>query len=43
MTAIIASEEFFTARRYSRGSSFKSVSKASSVIPMIPFMGVRIS
>ena len=43
MTVIIASDDFWTARRYSRCSSSNSVSRASSVIPMIPFMGVRIS
>ena len=40
------SKEFadeLTVSKYSRCSAVSSVSRASSVIPMIPFMGVRIS
>ena len=38
-----ASVEIITASRYSRCSGVSSVSRASSVIPIIPFRGVRIS
>ena len=35
--------EAFTRSRYSRCSGVRAVCKASSVIPMIAFIGVRIS
>ena len=37
------SADDFTRVRYSCCSGSKSVSRASSVMPMMPFMGVRIS
>ena len=37
------SAEIFTMVRYSRCSELSSVSRARSVMPMIPFMGVRSS
>ena len=38
-----ASADDFTMPRYSRCSAVKSVSSANSVMPMMPFIGVRIS
>ncbi len=43
MTVSSESAEVFTRARYSRCRGVSSVSRASSVMPMIPFMGVRIS
>lgn len=43
MILIRESADVFMASLYSRCSRDKGVSKASSVIPYIPFMGVRIS
>ena len=38
-----ASDDCFTSDRYSRCSALRSVSSASSVMPMMAFIGVRIS
>jgi len=38
-----ASADNFAMFKYSRCSESRSVSRTNSVIPMIPFMGVRIS
>ncbi len=37
------SADFFTSSRYSRCLALRSVSRASAVMPITPFMGVRIS
>jgi len=43
MTVISASADDFTSRKYSRCSDVRSVSSMRSVMPMTPFIGVRIS
>ncbi len=43
MTVSSESAELLTRPRYSRCRGVSSVSRASSVMPMMPFIGVRIS
>ena len=43
MTVSSASADDLTIRRYSRCSDVSSVSSTRSVMPMTPFIGVRIS